>query len=69
MSNNSKLLKFEGHNYLRQRLILATLSGRPVRIDKIRSDDHDPGIRGKLNKMIKIVLNIIKRSKREGYMY
>lgn len=41
----SKLLKFEGHNYLRQRLILATLSGKVVRIDKIRSDDHDPGIR------------------------
>lgn len=42
----SKLLKFEGHNYLRQRLILATLSGKIVRIDKIRSDDEDPGIRG-----------------------
>lgn len=43
---SSKLLTFEGHNYLRQRLILATLSGKYVRIDKIRSDDENPGIRG-----------------------
>ncbi|KAL1929949.1 hypothetical protein VTP01DRAFT_1103 [Rhizomucor pusillus] len=41
----SKLLTFEGHNYLRQRLVLATLSGKYVRIDKIRSDDENPGIR------------------------
>lgn len=42
----SKLLKYEGFNYLRQRLILATLSGKPVRIEKIRSDDENPGLRG-----------------------
>lgn len=42
----SKILKFEGHKYLRQRLILGTISGKIVRIDKIRSDDEDPGIRG-----------------------
>lgn len=45
----SKLLTFEGHNYLRQRLVLATLSGKYVRIDKIRSDDENPGIRGGLH--------------------
>lgn len=42
----SKLLKYEGYNYLRQRLVLATLSGKPVRIEKIRSDDENPGLRG-----------------------
>lgn len=42
----SKLLRFEGYNYLRQRLVLATLSGKPVRIEKIRSDDENPGLRG-----------------------
>jgi RNA 3'-terminal phosphate cyclase-like protein len=42
----SNILKFEGYNYLRQRLILATLSGKPVRIEKIRSDDENPGLRG-----------------------
>ncbi|ORE06348.1 RNA 3'-terminal phosphate cyclase [Rhizopus microsporus var. microsporus] len=41
----SSILKFQGYNYLRQRLILATLSGKPVRIEKIRSDDENPGLR------------------------
>ncbi|KAI7864360.1 RNA-3'-phosphate cyclase [Spinellus fusiger] len=40
----SSLVRFEGHQYLRQRLVLATLSGKPVRIDKIRSDDANPGL-------------------------
>lgn len=42
----SNILKFEGYNYLRQRLILSTLSGKPIRIEKIRSDDENPGLRG-----------------------
>ncbi|KAL0074560.1 RNA 3'-terminal phosphate cyclase [Phycomyces blakesleeanus] len=41
----SKLVRYEGHNYLRQRLILATLSGKTVRIDKIRSNDENPGLK------------------------
>ncbi|CAG8533640.1 6655_t:CDS:1, partial [Dentiscutata heterogama] len=41
----SKILKFSGHNYFRQRLVLATLSGKTVKINKIRSDDNDPGIK------------------------
>ncbi|KAJ3182117.1 rRNA-processing endoribonuclease [Gaertneriomyces sp. JEL0708] len=42
---SSNMLKFEGHNFFRQRLLLATLSGRPIRISKIRSDDEDhPGL-------------------------
>ncbi|KAJ3123521.1 hypothetical protein HK101_006334, partial [Irineochytrium annulatum] len=39
------MLRFEGHKQLRQRLLLSTLSGRPIRIDKIRSDDDEnPGL-------------------------
>ncbi|KAJ3046887.1 rRNA-processing endoribonuclease [Rhizophlyctis rosea] len=39
------ILRFEGHNYLRQRLLLATLSGKTVRIDNIRPEDEDnPGL-------------------------
>ena len=45
----SSILKFQGYNYLRQRLVLATLSGKPVRIEKIRSDDENPGLRGILS--------------------
>ncbi|KAJ3039872.1 rRNA-processing endoribonuclease [Rhizophlyctis rosea] len=39
------ILRFEGHNYLRQRLLLATLSGKTIRIDNIRPEDEDnPGL-------------------------
>ena len=43
----SKVVKFEGHNYFRQRLVLATLSGKILKIEKIRSNDANPGLRGK----------------------
>lgn len=43
----SKVLRYEGHNYFRQRLVLATLSGKVLKIDKIRSNDANPGLRGK----------------------
>ena len=39
-------ISFSGHEYFRQRLVLSILSGRPVRIDKIRSADANPGLRG-----------------------
>jgi hypothetical protein len=39
-------LSFSGHEHLRHRLVLSILSGRPVRIDKIRSTDANPGLRG-----------------------
>lgn len=39
-------LSFSGHENLRHRLVLSILSGRPVRIDKIRSTDANPGLRG-----------------------
>lgn len=39
------LIHFSGHQYLRHRLILSILSGRPLRIEKIRSDDKNPGLR------------------------
>lgn len=39
-------LKFNGHQHLRQRLVLSILSGKNVRIDKIRTEDKNPGLRG-----------------------
>lgn len=39
-------LSFEGCNFLRQRLILSTLSGKTVKIKRIRSKDDNPGLRG-----------------------
>nr|CAG4643199.1 EOG090X05X4 [Ilyocryptus agilis] len=38
-------LVYEGCNFFRQRLVLATLSARPVSITNIRSNDDDPGLR------------------------
>ena len=39
------MLRFKGSQNFRQRLLFATLSGRPLRIDEIRADDSNPGLR------------------------
>ncbi|KAM0787183.1 hypothetical protein ACM66B_006429 [Microbotryomycetes sp. NB124-2] len=44
-SGSSRVLRFNGHGHLRRRLILSLLSRRPVRIDGIRADDEQPGLR------------------------
>lgn len=38
-------LRYEGSNFLRQRLVLATVSGRPIVVSNIRVHDEDPGLR------------------------
>ncbi|KAK7204309.1 RNA 3'-terminal phosphate cyclase/enolpyruvate transferase [Myxozyma melibiosi] len=38
-------LMYTGHVDFRMRLVLATLSGRTIKIEKIRSDDMEPGLR------------------------
>lgn len=38
-------LRYKGSNFLRQRLCLATVSGRPVVITDIRPKDEEPGLR------------------------
>ncbi|KAJ1994114.1 hypothetical protein GGI25_000849 [Coemansia spiralis] len=38
-------IHFEGHKFLKQRLVFSILSQRPVRIEKIRSHDENPGLR------------------------
>ena len=44
---STQILIFKGHNHFRQRLMLATLTGKPVRIDEIRStDEQQTGISG-----------------------
>lgn len=44
----SSLLQFSGHQHFRTRLVLSILSGRHVKIDKIRPEDKNPGLRGML---------------------
>ena len=38
------MLLYEGCNYLRQRLVLSTLSGRPVRVRGVREGEDSPGL-------------------------
>ncbi|XP_050514694.1 probable RNA 3'-terminal phosphate cyclase-like protein [Diabrotica virgifera virgifera] len=38
-------LLYKGSNYLRQRLILSVLSGKPVQISEIRIQEDEPGLR------------------------
>ena len=47
ISEETEELEFEGSNFFRLRLTFATLSGRPVRITKIREDEPKPGLKGK----------------------
>ncbi|CAK9820768.1 Probable RNA 3'-terminal phosphate cyclase-like protein [Anthophora plagiata] len=41
----NNVLIYEGCNYLRYRLLLSTLSGKPVRITNIRIKEDDPGLK------------------------
>lgn len=36
---------FQGHHNFRERVVMATLHGRPIKITKIRSTDLNPGLR------------------------
>ena len=38
-------MEYEGSNFLRLRLVLATLSGKSLRITKIRAKDTSPGLK------------------------
>lgn len=46
-----KALVFQGHKYLRERLLLSILSGCPIKVEKIRSDQPEPGLEGVLSQV------------------
>ena len=50
----AQVLSFSGHQYLRQRLVLSILSGKSVRIDKIRPEHKNPGLTGQSTSRIPI---------------
>ena len=52
-------LVYEGCNFFRQRLILATLSGKSVKIKKIRARDEEPGLKGKTNASDHMYFNVV----------
>lgn len=37
------MLRFRGSQSFRTRLVCATIAGKPIRIDDIRTDDESPG--------------------------
>jgi RNA 3'-terminal phosphate cyclase-like protein len=39
-------LNYSGHLHFRHRLVLSVLSGKIIKIDKIRPGDKNPGLRG-----------------------
>ncbi|KAH9843078.1 18S rRNA biogenesis protein [Rhodofomes roseus] len=45
MAQPGNVLNFSGHLHLRSRLVLSILSGKAVKIDHIRSEDKNPGLR------------------------
>ena len=49
----SQPIHFSGHQHLRSRLVLSILSGKHIRIDKIRSEDKNPGLQGVLDLSLK----------------
>ena len=47
INGSRKVLTFRGHQHLRQRIVLSVLSGKSVKIEGIRQDEVDIGLRGK----------------------
>ncbi|XP_064606305.1 RNA 3'-terminal phosphate cyclase-like protein [Liolophura sinensis] len=57
------ILIYEGCNFFRQRLILATLSGKTVKIKKIRAKDDNPGLRDFEASFIRLLDKVTNGSK------
>ncbi|KAH6918328.1 18S rRNA biogenesis protein [Coprinopsis sp. MPI-PUGE-AT-0042] len=45
MALPTSLVHYSGHEHFRTRIVLSILSGKHVKIDKIRSEDKNPGLR------------------------
>lgn len=43
------MLEFSGPELFRQRIILSCVSGKPIKIINIRSNEENPGLKGKFN--------------------
>jgi len=60
---NMDELEYEGSNFLRLRLVLSVLSGRSVKINKIRWKDENPGLRESEASLIRLMDKITNGSK------
>jgi len=57
--------EYQGANYMRQRLVLATLTATPVRISNIRTRDDDPGLKEAEGGFIRLLDKLTNGSKVE----
>ena len=64
-SGGRDILEYEGSNFLRIRLILATLSGRAIRIRKIRAKEENPGLNEAEASLIRLFDKITNGSRLE----
>lgn len=60
---SSTLLEYEGSNNLRLRLVLATLSGKSLRVTSIRTKDTSPGLRDFEANLIRLFDKVTNGSK------
>ncbi|KAJ7421758.1 RNA 3'-terminal phosphate cyclase-like protein [Willisornis vidua] len=65
MAGEAQSLGYTGCNFLRQRLVLATLSGRPLKIRKIRAKEEDPGLRDFEASFIRLIDKVTNGSRIE----
>jgi RNA 3'-terminal phosphate cyclase-like protein len=63
--NSSRVLSFRGHARLRHRLVLSLLSRRPVRIDRIRPDDDEPGLKAHEVSFLRLIEKLTQGSRLE----
>lgn len=52
------MLRFKGAEQFRQRIVLSTLSGKPIRIDDIRAQDQNPGLRDYEASLLRLIEKI-----------
>ncbi|CAD7940425.1 unnamed protein product [Amoebophrya sp. A120] len=60
---SNRFLHYEGANHFRQRLVLSTLSGRPILIKQIRTEDRRPGLRDYESNFIRLLDKITDGAK------
>ncbi|KAJ7424560.1 RNA 3'-terminal phosphate cyclase-like protein [Pitangus sulphuratus] len=65
MAGEAHCLSYAGCNFLRQRLVRATLSGRPLKIRKIRAKEEDPGLRDFEASFIRLIDKVTNGSRIE----
>ncbi|EFN59839.1 hypothetical protein CHLNCDRAFT_48441 [Chlorella variabilis] len=52
------MLRFRGSQCFRQRMVCATIAGKPIRIDDIRADDESPGLRDYEASLLRLIEKI-----------